>query len=285
MTWPVLKGRTGGSPRIAYEVCGQGEELVCFLHGIGGNKSNWSDQLAYFADRGMTALAWDVRGYGESDDFEGAFDFAEISADLLRLLDHRGADSAHFVGLSMGGRILMDFGHRHPERVRSLTICAAFPSFGKALDPAQREQYLRLRREPLLSGLTFTDLADSLIQSLAGPNLDEHVHARLLESICALRKPSYLKALEAAVYFDRIREIQEIRSRTLLLYADGDRLTPPHMGREVAAMMPQAEFHVLSECGHLMNLECPDVFNRIVFEFIQGGQRNTPAVHDTPSAA
>lgn len=265
----LIYGRTERSPKIAYAASGQGEVAVFFLHGIGGNKSNWTEQLDYFGSRGFRAIAWDVRGYADSEDFEGKFDFCDISADLAALMDHLGVRRAHFVGLSMGGRILMDFGHRYPDRIHTLTICGAFPSFSAALSSEQRDEYIGLRKAPLIAGRTFPELADSLILSLAGPGLDRHVYERLHDSICLLRQASYLKALEAAVYFDRVNEIQSIQIKTLLLYAENDRLTPPDMGHEVAAMMPNAQIRILPNCGHLMNLESPREFNRIVFEFIQ----------------
>src|ERR1051326_3105027 len=51
----------GPAPRLAVDVMGGGP-LLLFLHGIGGNRSNWSDQLPAFAPH-FTAVAWDARGY------------------------------------------------------------------------------------------------------------------------------------------------------------------------------------------------------------------------------
>lgn len=269
MSGLIQYAHIAGQPRIAYAHCGDGAESVLFLHGIGGNKTNWSEQLRYFSDLGYSAIAWDIRGYGDSDDYEGAFDFEEISADLIRLMDELGIEQAHFVGLSMGGRILMDFAHRNAARIKSLVICAAFPSFGRALSDEQRDDYIRLRRQPLLAGRSFKDLAPELITSLVGPNVSADVYQTLYNSICDLRKTSYLKALEAAVYFDRSVEIQQIKVPTLLLYAENDRLTPPEMGQQVANMMPHAQIQVLPDCGHLMNLESADHFNRVIRTFIE----------------
>lgn len=256
-------------PGIAYAVAGPANgPTVIFLHGIGGNKTNWLEQLRFFATHGYRAVAWDARGYGDSDDYDGPFDFAEVASDLQRLVLDLNVDKAHFVGLSMGGRILMDFANRYPERLQSLTLCAAFPSFNKALSPEQREDFLRLRQAPLLAGQSFAELAPELVHSLTGPKASSAVQTQLHDSICALRKASYLKALAAASAFDRTEEIQRISAPTLLLYGEDDRLTPPAMGHEVAALMPHAEFTVLPGCGHLMNLECPDAFNERLLAFL-----------------
>src|SRR5262245_7941147 len=97
----------GPAPRIAVEHMGSGP-LVVFLHGIGGNRSNWRDQLPVFAER-FHAVAWDARGYGDSDDYDGPLSYDDFCCDLVRVLGHFNADRAHLVGLSMCGFIAKDF--------------------------------------------------------------------------------------------------------------------------------------------------------------------------------
>lgn len=67
----IERRHTQTRPRIAYALQGPGPETIIFLHGIGGNKDNWRDQLHYFAEQGFRSVAWDVRGYGDSDDYPG----------------------------------------------------------------------------------------------------------------------------------------------------------------------------------------------------------------------
>ena len=52
-----------GNPRISFKELGNGPPVI-FLHGIGGNHSNWYDQQSYISNR-FTAIAWDARGYGD----------------------------------------------------------------------------------------------------------------------------------------------------------------------------------------------------------------------------
>lgn len=117
----------GPAPRIALSVAGSGP-LVVLLHGIGGHRRHWDDQLAAFGAH-FTAAAWDARGYGDSDDYDGALAFSDFSADLLRVLDFFGAARAHLVGLSLGGRIARDFALRHPERVATLVLANTTAGF------------------------------------------------------------------------------------------------------------------------------------------------------------
>ncbi|HJU12355.1 MAG TPA: alpha/beta fold hydrolase, partial [Candidatus Binataceae bacterium] len=102
-----------GPPRIAVDHAGSGH-LVVLMHGIGGNRTNWHDQLPAFAAH-FHAVSWDARGYGASDHYEGPLDFGDFARDLGRVLDHFSASRAHLVGLSMGGVIAMDFWSRFPN--------------------------------------------------------------------------------------------------------------------------------------------------------------------------
>jgi 3-oxoadipate enol-lactonase len=114
-------------------------------HGIGGNRTNWHDQLAVLAEH-FHAVSWDARGYGGSDDYEGPLDFGDFARDVARVLDHFRASRAHLVGLSMGGLIAMDFHRCYAERVATLTICDSLPGFNY-LSTEQRREFVRLRQE------------------------------------------------------------------------------------------------------------------------------------------
>ena len=118
--------RIGPAPHIAVDHMGSGD-LVVFLHGIGGNKRNWHPNLAAFGQH-WHAVAWDARGYGESDDYDGPLDFLDYSRDLARVLDHFQAAQAHIVGLSMGG----------PDRARFCRALSRAAADADALRHASR---------------------------------------------------------------------------------------------------------------------------------------------------
>lgn len=257
--------RTGGSPALACDVVGQGPPVV-FLHGIGGNRSNWTRQLHHLAD-GYTAMAWDARGYGDSDDVPGERRFAHFADDLARLLDHCAIDTAHLVGLSMGARILLTFFPRHRDRVATLTLCDCFHRFEAMSDDEQR-QFLELRETPLRQGKTFADLAPALIDSLVAPDCTPEARAELYDSIVALRPESYLKTVRATTTFDQMATLAEIDVPVQLIFGRHDRLTPPANGEEMVEVIADARLAVLEGAGHLTNLERPAEFNAVLRSFL-----------------
>lgn len=262
---PIKTVRLDGEPRLALAHAGQGE-LVLFMHGIGGNKSNWSAQLPVFA-RHFTAVAWDARGYGESDDYDGPFDFADVSDDILRVLAHFGARAVHLVGLSMGGRLAFDFTRRHPDAVRSLTVCSAVDRASN-MTPERRRAFLESRLRPLQSGLTPADIAPGVARSLLGPNASEAAYELLRQSMADLHPHSYMKALEAVSLNEGGIELEAMRTPTHVVAAANDPLYSIDALRALASRIPNSVFSEIADCGHLSNLERPEQFNATVLDFI-----------------
>ena len=245
----------GPAPRIALTVHGNGP-LVLFLHGLGGNRHHWREQLPIFATR-FKAVAWDARGYGESDDYEGSLKFEDFSADVLRVLDHFKQHKAHLVGLSLGGRIARNFALRHPERVAKLVLANTTPGFD-ALTPDEVKKFVAERRNRTPESMR------ALISRHARPGAYED----LLASFKALRQPSYLKTLEASATQDRAAPIERIRAPTLVVTSDEDRVYPPAIARDMVKRIPGARLAVISGAGHLSNLEQPGQFNEVVLRFL-----------------
>lgn len=255
----------GPAPRIALSVAGAGP-LVVFLHGIGGHRQHWDDQLPAFGEL-FTAAAWDARGYGDSDDYDGPLAFADFSADLLRVLDYFGAERAHLVGLSLGGRIARDFALRHPARVATLVLANTTAGFD-TLTPEQVEAFIRSRRVPLESGRTLRELAPELAQNLMSPAAVPGAYPRLLASMAALRKDSYLKTIEASTREDRGAHIEAIAAPTLVVTSDEDRLYPAALAEDMARRIPGARLAIVRGAGHLSNLEQPEAFNAAALPFL-----------------
>ena len=257
--------RIGSTPAIAVESAGEGD-VVFFMHGIGGNRTNWHGQLEAFSER-YRAITWDARGYGDSDDYDGPLRFSDFADDLVWVLDQLDVSKAHLCGLSMGGRIATDFYERHPDRVASLILCDTFPGY-ENLDPEQREAFVRSRKEPLVKGGEPRDIAPGVAKSLVSETAGPEVVQQLIDSISALHKASYIKAIEAMVMYEKSAALETISVPTLFVVGAHDRLTPPELSKEMAARVSGAELCVIDNAGHLTNLERPEAFNRAVLDFL-----------------
>ncbi len=261
----TLEYYQNGAIRLAYEKQGSGPVAV-FLHGIGGNRSNWDEQQTALGNRYCT-VAWDARGYGASDDPVKPLKFSDFAEDLNALLDHLGVRAAHLVGLSMGGMVAQEFYGRYADRVATLTLADTSRGYGAASE-AERQEFLAPRLEPLQAGLTPADLAPKMIDVLTGSQASEGARQRLLKSLSAVRTGPYMQALKAIITTDFRKILPAIDVPTLIIVGDEDKVLPPSESRALADAIPGAQLAIIEHAGHLTNIEAPERFNAILADFL-----------------
>jgi 3-oxoadipate enol-lactonase len=254
------------NPKICVDYAGEGELLV-LMHGIGGNRSNWTEQVEAFAPHFKT-VAWDARGYGDSDDYDGPLDFEDFSRDLLALLDHFKVDRAHICGLSMGGRIAQDFYRMYPARVKSMVLVATFAGFKRLSEP-ERQRFVELRLKPLKEGgKEPKDIAPVVAKTLVGPGAAPAHYDRLVASMERLHKASYIKTIEASTAHEKALALNTVTVPTQLIFGEFDTLTPPEVGRNMADQISGSVYTEIPNSGHLINIEQAEQFNKITLDFL-----------------
>jgi pimeloyl-ACP methyl ester carboxylesterase len=237
------------------------------LHGIGGNRANWADDLPALA-AGRDVFAPDLRGYGDSHSHPAdapPLVFDDLVSDAARVLEAIGT-SAHLLGLSMGGLVAQALASRWPERVRSLVLVACRPGDAPVLPGERGEAFVRDRLGPIERGGTAA-LADSLVPALAGPAASPGARAALRASILRLRVPDYLAVLRARSRMGPVADPASLRLPVLVLGGEADRLAPPAQMRALAATIPGATLQLFPGAGHLVNLEAPEAFRAAVVAF------------------
>lgn len=254
-------------PRIAYAIQGQGDLLI-FLHGVGGNKLNWLPQTSRFSQR-FTTVAWDARGYGDSDDDPPLGSFADFADDLAGLILHLDQGPAHIVGLSMGGMIALDLVDRYPELVTSLVLADTAAGFGTS-SAEERAAFLDRRLTPLLAGASIAQIAPGMIEVLVTEQASAPVRAAVLDSLLRLRTQPYIRALTAFTTTDFASALSCINKPTLVIVGEEDRVLPPERSEALAERIRDTHLVVIPACGHLSNIECADAFNDHLERFLSG---------------
>ena len=261
----VTSIKIGSKPSISVDYSGQGE-IVLFLHGIGGNKKNWKNNINFFSKNFLT-VAWDTRGYGDSDDYNGELDFDNILDDLKKVIDFFKKTRAHIVGLSMGGQIATLFYDKYPNYVKTLTLCDTH--FGLSnLSPTEIEKFINLRKEPLLNGKVPKDIAPSVASTLIGDTNNISAYNQLVESMSLLHKESYLKTIESSMRTEHRHIFKNIKVPTLIMVGELDTLTPPSMSKSIMNEIKGSYLKIIPKAGHLINIEEPDIFNQNLIQFL-----------------
>jgi 3-oxoadipate enol-lactonase len=258
--------KISSNPSISVDYSGEGEMIV-FLHGIGGNKKNWDESIQFFSKK-FLSVAWDTRGYGESDDYIGSLNFQDVLDDLKKVLKYFNKDKAHIVGLSMGGQIATLFYEKFPELVKSLILCDTH--FGLSnLSSQEIEKFINLRKEPLLKGKELVDIAPIVASTLIGDMNNKTAYDKLVKSMSILHKNSYLKTIEASMKTEHRHIFETINIPTLIMVGELDTLTPPSMAREIKEKIPNSLIKIIPNAGHLINIEQPKLFNDYLLSFLK----------------
>ena len=266
-----------------FTTLGDGQTTVLMLHGIGGDHLAFAPQVETLAHVGYRAVAWDMPGYGHSAPIE-PYTFKGLAQSCVDLIDALQCESVVLVGHSMGGMVAQEVIARRPDKVSKLVLCGTSAAFGKRSDGqsagAWAKQFIAQRTAPLDAGQTMADMAVKLVPQMVGPgSLPEGV--RLAEQ-CMARVPAatYRRALDCIVTFDRQAALAQIGVPTLLVGGEFDRVASPSVMKQMAQQIPRARYVELSGVGHLMNLEAPDDFDRVLLDFLrEPAQKHRPDLH------
>ena len=248
---------------VAWREAGSGD-VVLFLHGIGHSRIAWARQLEDLSDR-WRCVAWDLPGFGASEPLE-AMTFPAIAAAAVSLLDRLGVHSAHLVGLSFGGQQALHVAVGHPDRVRSLVLADTSPAFGT--NGMTREEWIDQRLEPLRSGLTPADIAESVMAGVSGPDFSGPDFDLAVAAMGRLTPQGYEDAVRGLPTHDVRDALATIDVPTLVVVGELDPATPPGVARLLADGIPDARLVELPGIGHLTPNEAPREFNRLVREFL-----------------
>lgn len=260
----------GGGVRVStLTLAGEGPDVL-LIHGLGAAKSSFFDCAALLAEAGYRVHALDLPGFGGSSKPPTAPYNATWFADAVRgVMDTLNIESAHLVGNSMGGRVVLEIGLQHPERVRSIAaLCPAvafvkrdFHPLVKLLRPELGLLPHKLRRGIVERRLwsMFCD-PDALDPSVADVVVDEF--QRIYGSAGA-RVAFYASARN--IYLDRpfgrggfYPRLERLEPPALFVWGTHDRLIPPAFAKHVAEALPSAEQIVLDGCGHVPQVERPE---------------------------
>ena len=132
----MRKVKLDGSSEIVYQCEGDGNELIVFIHAVGGDHTSWASQIDFFKAK-YTCAALDLRGHGLSNlDAEASVDEActiqHYAKDVLAVIKDTGFLRAHLVGLSMGGVVALSTFEQCKDAVQSMTPCKYLERCGRS---------------------------------------------------------------------------------------------------------------------------------------------------------
>jgi len=256
---------------LYYEVHGDGAPLVLVM-GIGYDATLWGLHQVPALSKEFKVVVFDNRDVGRSSQATGPYKIADMANDVAGLMDGLQIRHAHVLGLSMGGMIAQEFALRHPDRLDRLVLTGTGAAAARAkFDPITIWDFVK-QHDP--EGLTFA--AQQFVWLFSVDFLRNHqavdeTLAMLGSNPNPVSPEAYSRQASAYIQHDVLDRVGKIKATTLVISGERDLLTPPWIGRELADSIPGARFHLVEGPGssHVLPLERPDDFNRIVSSFLK----------------
>jgi len=248
--------------KLHYEECGTGSEALVLIHDGIAHSAVWDDVWGAFCKEFHT-IRYDRPGYGLS---APATKWHTETDDLFALLRHLKIKRTILVGSSHGGAIAINFTLQHPVMVEELVLVGAVvDGYGFSdhfLDRAV------LNGKPMekndVAGLIDNWTNDKYVLA------PDHQAARKKLHDLLTTSPQNLTHSELAIDLpSALPRLHEIHVPTLILVGDADIPDVHAHAGAIETGIPNSRRVVIRDAGHLMYLEKPDEFSRVVIRFLQ----------------
>jgi pimeloyl-ACP methyl ester carboxylesterase len=273
---PMLAAADGA--KLYYEEAGSGTPLL-FVHEFAGDHRSWEAQLRHFSRR-YRCIAYTARGYPPSDVPEAFERYSQEHArDGARaVLDGLGIDKAHVVGLSMGAFATLHFGLAYPARALSITTAGvgsgAPPAHYAKFQADSRENARRILEKGMGAFAATYGQGPARVQLRRKDPRGFAEFQRHLAEHSATGSANTMLGYQARrpSLWDLESRLRAMRVPTLIVAGDEDEITL-EASLYLKRTIPRAGLAMLPRTGHLMNLEEPALFNRIVEDFLHEVER------------
>ncbi len=244
---------------------------VLLVMGLAYPAAAWFRQVPALAQH-HRVLTVDNRGAGATGLVPGApYTVEAMTQDLLDVLDQAGVDSAHVVGISMGGLMAQELGLTHPERVRSLTLMATHPGAQAWVLPQDVIEFLTAR-----AGLEAEARGEFSIPFNYHPSTGRD----LIEQDWTAREagtagPEGYAAQGGTALWNGYDRLPSVTRPTLVVHGAQDRLVVPANGEKIAAAVPGARLVLVDGANHLLTTDRVDEVNALLLSWFRENETDT----------
>jgi len=251
---------------ISYTDQGTGKYPIIFIHGFPFNKNTWQPQVD-FLKRSNRVLTYDIRGFGNSETNEEKASIELFADDLLKFMDALKIKKAIICGLSMGGYILLEAAHRFAERLKGIILC---DTQCIADTPEIKEKRLMTIRQIEAGGIE--EFSETFLKNVFYKetfNTKKSMVDKLHNEITRVPSKVLTDTLRAlAKRTERCSILKDISVPVLIICGKEDQVTPIERSEFLFSNIDHSSLKIISDAGHLSNLEQSEEFNKWLNNFI-----------------
>lgn len=251
------------SPELLYfSERGSGPPLL-LVHGLMISGAMYDLVLDHFAARHRVIVP-DLRGHGRSRGLPPPYTVAELAADLSRLLDHLGIESAAVLGYSQGGAIAQQLVLDHPSQCNRLILACTY-----AYNMASFREKLEGHLVPILVSVLGMRRFAEVVLAQGLQQVSKERAQWVIGLIAAQDSKLMATAWREAMAFDSRSRLGEIQCPTLIVAGSMDEAVPLHHAKMLHEGITGSQLEAIEGADHALIWERPDDFVRLVDGFLE----------------
>lgn len=242
----------------------EGKDWLILSNSLGATMAMWDGQIPVLAAR-YRVLRYDTRGHGGSDAPQGPYSFADLTGDVLALMDHFGIERAAFMGLSMGGMTGMGLAIDHPDRV-SRVVCAD----GRADAPEGFRSMWDARIDRVKTG-GLAAIVEGTLESWLTADWRAANPTRVAEiaqMVLSNDAEGYIACCLALKELDYLRRLPQAAVPILFVGGDQDRGAAPEVMQAMADATPGGVYRQIKGAAHVANINAPEAYLAAIADFL-----------------
>jgi len=247
---------------IFVEESGNGTPLV-LVHGFLGSSEMWIPQIKFFKDN-FRVIAPALPGFGNSSSLNSCNSIECMAKAILNFLEKKKINNFNLLGHSMGGMIVQEMAKIAGNKILKL-ICYGTGPRGNI--PGRFETIDESRKKLKINGLKDTAFR------IAKTWFIEEEKAKYFYLCEKARKQTSIEAVDngliAMKNWDGIKDLQNIRNETLIIWGDRDKAYNFNQVETLNDNIPNSDLKIIKGCSHNVHLEKPDEFNKVVVDFLR----------------
>jgi len=244
---------------IRFDIQGEGEPALVFVHGWCCDRSYWDAQVPHFAQK-YKVVTIDLAGHGESSLGRESYTMEAFGKDVVAVIEKLGIDNIVLIGHSMGGPVILEAARQIPERIIGLVGVDTFARI--------REPWTQERIDNFLAPFKsdFAEATANIVhQSMFTTESDSVLIEKIVTDMAAAPPEVGLKEVEGLFKYDMIKAFQEVKVPIRCINAGRNQENV----EEARQYAPTFEVVAMSNVGHFVMMEDPETFNRLLEETIQ----------------
>lgn len=263
---------------LYYEIHGpESAPPIVFLEGWGYSLWMWFRQISVFKEK-YRCVVFDNRGVGRSGKPDYPYTMKMFADDTIGLMNALDIQSAHILGVSMGGYIAQQIAISYPEKVRSLILVSTSFGGSNTVPSSDRTQAMMFAiPTETLSSKQAMDMRYSVVFSEQFRRENKSLIKQIQEWREQIPQPLLARGHQAsaAISFNAEEEVKRIRVPTLILHGDNDLVVPPKNAELLARNIQSSTLVLIKGGPHLSFIEYYEKFNEQVLNFIGGAEKGS----------